>query len=176
MARTAKLTDDAQLDRIFNRCESLDETPEPFRNVATKRQAIPIVPIVADAGVLQPPLPVSPPPVRDAIGEVFAATRTDVAFASAERALSITRCPVCRMPTHASESDDEGRCVRCMPIPVSPAWRPSDGGEHETLAEREQMLQDDALEPDEDELRYQQYGSDPDEHDPRAHGVASGAW
>lgn len=48
---------DAELARIFNRCEATIES----------------------AGVLQPPIPVSPPPVRDAIGDAFTATRESVA-------------------------------------------------------------------------------------------------
>lgn len=29
-------------------------------------------------------------------------------------ALAIDRCTLCAAPTHASESDDQGRCVSCM--------------------------------------------------------------
>jgi hypothetical protein len=48
---------------------------------ATDRQAIPVV----GAGVLQPPVPVSPPPTRDAIGEAFAAARETVEKLEQER-------------------------------------------------------------------------------------------
>lgn len=73
----------------------------------------------------------------------------------------ITRCPDCGDPTHASESDDDGRCVPCMRAAGIAV-----------LDERDELLQDEALEPNEDDR-----GPDPDEHDPRAHGVSAwGGW